>query len=106
MANKMKIRKGDSVRVISGKDKGKTGKVIRVLPKLGRIVVENVNLHTKFEKAKQAGQPGQKIVTAYPFAVSKVMLIDASSGSPTRVGYKILDNGTKQRTARASGKAV
>jgi large subunit ribosomal protein L24 len=106
MINKLKIRKGDTVKVISGKDKGKTGKVIRVVPKTSRVVVENVNLHTKFAKAKQAGQPGQKVVSAYPFHISKVMLVDSNSGETTRVGYKILDNGTKQRTGKSSGKAV
>jgi len=103
--NKLKIKKGDTVKVISGKDKGKTGKVLRVLPTVSKIVVENVNVHTKFEKGRRTGQPGQKITAAGPFPVSKVMLVDGS-GSPTRVGYQILDNGTKQRIGRASGKAV
>lgn len=102
----MKIRKGDSVKVISGKDKGKTGKVLRVLPAMGKIVVENVNMHTRFQRAKQANQPGQKVVFAAPFPVSKVMLIDATSGQPTRVGFNYLENGTKQRIGRSSGKAV
>lgn len=102
----MKIKKGDTVKILSGKDKGKTGKVIRVLPKIGKVVIENVNLHTKFEKSKTTGQPGQKIVLPSPMSVSKVMLVDSNSGNPTRVGYKMLENGTKQRIAKASGKAV
>lgn len=106
MANHLKIRKGDTVKVLSGKDKGKTGKVLRVFPKNSRVMVENVNLHTKFEKAKQAGKPGQKIVFSSPMPVSKVMLIDSNSGNPTRVGYKFLENGSKQRTGKNSGKAV
>ena len=103
--NKLKIKKGDTVKVISGKDKGKTGKVLRVIPGISKIVIENVNLHTKFEKSKRAGQPGQKITTASPFAVSKVMLLD-SAGMPTRVGYEFLENGTKQRIGKSNGKAV
>lgn len=102
----MKIRTGDTVKVISGKDKGKTGKVLRVLPSLARVVVENVNIHTKYEKSRGPRQrTSQKITTASPLPVSKVMLVD-SSGKPTRVGYQILDNGTKQRIGKASGKAV
>jgi large subunit ribosomal protein L24 len=105
MNNRLKIKKGDTVKVISGKDKGKTGKVLRVIPAMSKIVVENVNIHTKFEKGRRAGQPGQKISSASPFPVSKVMLID-SSGNPTRVGYQFLENGTKQRIGKASGKGV
>ncbi len=103
---KLKIKKGDTVRVISGKDKGKTGKVLEVLPLRNRVVVENVNLHTKFEKSRKAGQPGQKIVTASPFHASNVMLVDSNSGKPTRVGFKFLENGNKQRIGKESGKAV
>jgi len=104
--NKMKIKKGDTVKVISGKDKGKTGKVMRVLPKISRVVVENVNMHTKFEKSKQAGQPGKRITFSGSMAVSKVQLIDSNSGNPSRVGYTFLENGNKQRVAKKSNKAV
>lgn len=103
---KIKIRKGDTVKVISGKDKGKTGKVLKVLPKFGKVVVENINIHTKFERSRRPGQPGQKISAAAPMTVSKVMLIDSTSGKPTRVGYQILEDGTKQRIGRKSGKAI
>ena len=54
--NKLRIKKGDTVKVLSGKDKGKTGKVISVMPKSAKVVVENVNMHTRFEKAKKANQ--------------------------------------------------
>ncbi len=103
---KFKIKKGDTVKVISGKDKGKTGKVLSVLPKAARLVVENINLHTKFEKSRQAGQPGKKVVFPAGLPISKVMLVDSNSGQTTRVGYKYLENGNKQRVAKASGKAV
>jgi large subunit ribosomal protein L24 len=104
--NKLKIKKGDTVKVISGKDKGKTGKVIKVIPKISKLVVENINVHTKFEKAKQAGQPGKKVTFPGAMAISKVMLVDPNSGNPSRVKYTILENGSKQRVAKASGKAV
>ena len=103
---KLKIRKGDTVKVLSGKDKGQTGKVIRVYPSARKVVVENVNMHTKFKKSRQAGQPGTQITLASPLPVSKVMLVDSNSGKTTRIGYLALDNGTKQRIGRSSGKAV
>lgn len=103
---KMKIKKGDSVKILSGKDKGKTGTVLRAIPATGKVVVENVNVHTKFEKGKTNRQVGGKITFPGALSVSKVMLIDSNTGNPTRVGYKTLENGTKQRIGRKSGKAV
>ncbi len=106
MMNKMKIKKGDTVKVLSGKDKGRTGKILSVVVDRGLVVVEGVNIHTRFQKSKKAGQPGTRITLPSPFSVSKVQLIDGTTGLPTRVAYKILDNGTKQRIAKKSGKAV
>ena len=103
---RLKIKTGDTVKVLSGKDKGKTGKVIKVLPKIAKLVVENVNSHTRFERAKKAGDSGKKVTFFAPLPVSKVMLLDPNSGSPTRVGFTFLDNGIKQRTAKISGKTV
>lgn len=104
--NKLKIKKGDTVRILSGKDKGKSGKVIRVIPSISKLVVESINLHTKFERSKTAGQPGKKIEFPGALAISKVMLLDGASGQPTRVGYNFLENGKKQRISKKSGKAV
>lgn len=103
---KLRIKKGDTVKVLSGKDKGKTGKVMRVFPKDNLVVVENVNMHTRFEKSKKANQPGQKVSFTSPLPVSKVQLVDSNSGKPSRTGFNLLDNGSKQRIARKSGKAV
>jgi large subunit ribosomal protein L24 len=103
---KLKIKTGDTVQVISGKDKGKTGKVLRVFPDARRIMIENINIHTKFQKSRRAGQPGTKISLPSPFPISKVMLIDNTSGKPTRVSFQFLDNGTKQRIGSKSRKAV
>jgi large subunit ribosomal protein L24 len=103
---KMKVKKGDTIKVISGKDKGKTGKILQILPKSRKIVVENINLHTRFEKSRKMGQSGKKIVFSAPLAISKVMLVDSNSGLPTRIGYIFLEDGTKQRIGKSSGKAV
>jgi large subunit ribosomal protein L24 len=105
---KLKIKKGDNVKVLSGKDKGKTGKVLRVFASTGKVVVENVNMHSKFDKPKGTRRQvtTQKISFASPMHISKVMLIDSNSGSPSRIGYQILENGTKQRVAKKSGKAI
>lgn len=104
--NKYKIKKGDIVRILSGKDKGKSGKIIRVIPSIGKAVVESVNIHTKFEKSRKAGQPGKKVEFPGALPVSKLMLIDSASGQPTRTGYNFLENGKKQRISKKSGKAV
>ena len=104
--NKLRIKKGDTVKVLSGKDRGRTGKVLSVLPKAGKLVVENINSHTRFERSKQAGHPGKKIEFFSPMSVAKVMLVDPNSGEATRVGYKFLENGSKQRIGKSSGKAV
>jgi large subunit ribosomal protein L24 len=104
--NKLKIKKGDTVKILSGKDKGKTGKVLKAIPVDLKVVVENVNLRTKFKKSAKANEPGVKISFEAPLHSSKVMLVDSSSGKPTRVGFSTLENGTKQRISKKSGKAV
>ena len=104
--NKLRIKKGDTVKVLSGKDKGKTGKVLQVLPKLSKVVVENINTHTRFERSRNTGEASKKIEFFAPLPVSKVMLIDNNSGNPSRVGFKFLENGSKQRIGKDSGKAV
>jgi len=103
---KLKIKKGDNVKVLSGKDKGKTGKVLQVLPSWGKVVVENVNMHTRFEKSRKAGQPGKKVTFSSPMPISKLQLLDPHSGKPSRVGFKTLETGVKQRIAKVSDKAV
>lgn len=103
---RLKIKTGDTVKILSGKDKGKTGKVIKVMPKIGKLVVENVNLHTKFERSKKAGEKGKKVTFFGGLPVSKVMLIDPNSGNPSRVNFTFLENGNKQRIGKDSGKAV
>ena len=83
--NNLKIKKGDTVKVISGKDKGKTGKILKVLPKAGKVVVEKANLHTRFESARRAGEKGKKVEFSAPQFASKVMLVALNAGCATRV---------------------
>lgn len=85
----MKIQKGDIVLIISGKDRGRKGKVIETLPKDGRIAVEGVNIRKKSVRPKKSGEKGQIIQTPAPLHVSNAKLICSKCGQPTRVGYKI-----------------
>jgi large subunit ribosomal protein L24 len=100
----MKIHKGDHVIVISGKDKGKEGEVIRALPKDDKVVVTGVNTATKHQKAQRQNQQAGIIDVDMPVHVSNVMLVH--KGKPTRVGYKIQDDGTKVRVAKSSGEVI
>jgi len=97
----MKIRKGDQVKVISGKDKGKTGKVSRAFPSLSRVLIDDINVSKRHQKPRKENQKGQVIDKAMPIHVSNVMLIDPKEGKVTRVGYKIVA-GKKVRVALKS----
>lgn len=99
----MKIRKGDNIIVISGKDKGKQGKVIKAFPMEQLIIVENINLKKKHQKPKTSGKKGEKIETPRPMSVSSVMLICKNCGKPIRVGCKILENNKKIRICKKCG---
>lgn len=88
----MKIRKGDQVRVLAGKDRGKTGAVLKVFPKGERISVEGLNLYKKRVKPKRQGQKGETISVSRPFSVSRVMLVCVSCKRPTRAGYRVEKN--------------
>jgi len=105
----MKIKSGDKVKVLSGKDRGKTGKVVQVFSDRsgGRpmVVVEGVNVLKKNIKSRDKSQKGQIIELPAPIDVSKVMLIDPKSGQPTRVGYK-LEGTAKKRIAKKSGEII
>lgn len=101
----LKIRKDDEVIVITGKDKGKTGKVLRVLPKEERVVVQGINVATKHKKPSRLSAGGIEKVEL-PIHVSNVALKDPKSGKPTRFGTKVLGDGKKIRIARKSGEAI
>jgi large subunit ribosomal protein L24 len=98
----MKIKKGDIVMVISGKDRGKTGKVTQILPQYNSLVVEGLNVRVRHIKSQRRQEKGQRIEFNAPLNVSKVMLLDPKTNQPTRVGYKILENGDKVRVAKKS----
>jgi large subunit ribosomal protein L24 len=101
-----RIRSGDSVVVLTGKDRGKTGKVRTVLPKEGRVIVEGVNIVKRHTKARGPGQPGGIIEKEASLHISNVAIADPSTGKPTRVGFRVEADGTKVRIARASGQVI
>ena len=105
MAKKFKIKKGDQVVVITGREKGKTGEVIEVQPSADRVLVQGVNMVNKHVRASQAGPGGIEQKEA-PLHISNVAHIDPDGGKPTRVGYEIDKDGNKTRIARRSGKAI
>ncbi|MCI5642755.1 MAG: 50S ribosomal protein L24 [Peptoniphilus sp.] len=101
----MRIKKDDIVKVIAGKDKGKTGKVLRTIPKKDLVVVEKVNIVTKHIKPRGPQNPGGIEKMEAPIHVSNVMYFDSASGKATRIGYKIED-GKKVRIAKSSGNVI
>ena len=100
MSNRLKIKKGDQVIVISGNDKGKKGKVIASFPKEGKIIVEGVNMVKKHKKPRQQGDPAGIIQQEAPIYAHKVMHICGKCKKPTRVGYDILASGDKVRVCK------
>jgi len=111
---KIKIRKGDAVVVITGKDAGKRGTVDRVLPEERRVIVQKVNMvkrHTKPRPApRRSGSqqviPGGVIEREAPLSISNVQLVCPSCGKPSRIGYRTTDDGTKVRVCRSCGKDI
>jgi len=101
----MKIHKGDTVQIMIGKDKGKTGSVIKVFPSKNMVVVENMNQYKKHIKSRQQGQKSEIVTISKPLNVSKVSLIDPKKKKPTRTGYKIV-KGVKERISRMSKEKV
>jgi large subunit ribosomal protein L24 len=104
----MKIKKGDTVLVVAGKDKGAKGKVIQAYPKTDRVLVEGVNRikkHTRISQTQRGAQSGGIVTQEASIHVSNVMLVD-SDGKPTRVGYKFDDEGRKVRISRRTGKEI
>ena len=101
----MHVKKGDKVKVITGKDKGKEGVILAAFPKQDRVLVEGVNIVKKHVKPNQLNPQGGIVSQEAEIHVSNVMLIDPKSGEPTRVGYEIKD-GTKVRVAKKSGVVI
>jgi large subunit ribosomal protein L24 len=105
MAAKFKIKKGDRVVVIAGRDKGRSGDVLRVLRDQDRVVVQGINMIKRHTK-QSPGQTGGIVDKEGSIHVSNVAIADPKGGAATRVGYKFLDDGRKVRIARASGEVI
>lgn len=101
----MKIRKGDNVKMLSGKDRGKTGKVSRVLPAAGKAVVEGTNLVKKHIRPRKQGEKGQRVSVPAMIDTSNLMLICPKCSKPTRVGYKVKDK-NKFRVCKKCGSEI
>lgn len=101
----MNIKKGDTVLIKKGKDKGKSGKVIKVLPKEDKVVVEGLNLVKKIQKARKAGEKGQIISVPRPIFRANVMLICPNCKRPTRISY-VKDNDAKYRICKKCGSKI
>jgi large subunit ribosomal protein L24 len=102
----MKVKKGDTVEIIAGKDKGARGKVITAMPRLDKILVEGVNRvkkHTRIRTTQRGAKTGGIVTQEAPIHVSNVKVVDPD-GKPTRIGYRIDESGNKVRVARSTGK--
>lgn len=102
---KLHVKKGDTVEIISGKDKTRRGKVLTALPKKGKVIVEGINLQTKHQKARGANQQGGIIHQEGPIFSSKVMLVCKKCNKATRIGHTVLDDGTKVRICKICSEA-
>jgi large subunit ribosomal protein L24 len=104
----MKVKKGDMVLVIAGKDKGARGRVLSALPRADKVIVEGVNRvkkHTRIRTTQRGAKTGGIVTQEAPIHISNVQIVD-DQGNPTRIGYRIDDNGQKVRIARTTGKEL
>ena len=102
----MKIKRNDKVKVIAGKDKGKSGKVLKLLPENSKVIVERINIVKKHIKSNKQGGKGQKISVAAPFDISNVALVCPKCEKQTRVEYLVLKNKDKHRTCKKCKEAI
>ena len=103
---KMNVTKGDTVRVMRGDDKGKEGKVLRIFPKTGRVLVEGINIVKKHRKARSADDQSGIFDQPAPVHSSNLMLVDSKTGEPTRTKARIDSDGTKERVGVRSGEPI
>lgn len=101
----MKIKKGDEILIIAGKEKGKRGKILHALPKVEKVIVEGLHLIKKHRRPKRSGEKGESVLIPQPIPVSKVELICPKCGQPTRVGYKLVDD-NKYRVCKKCGSEI
>lgn len=102
----MKIKKDDLVQVISGKDKGKRGKILKVIPKENKVVIQGINIVKRHQRPIPQLREGGIIEREAPIYVSKVMLVCPSCDKPTRIGAKYLEDGTKVRVCKKCGEVI
>jgi large subunit ribosomal protein L24 len=102
----MRIRKGDNVRVISGNDRGKEGKILKVFPDKNRVIVEKVNLMKRHTKASKDVPQGGIIEKEGPINASNLMLVCPNTGKPTRIGKDVLSDGSRARVSKKSGEML
>lgn len=103
---KIRLKKGDTVQVLAGKYKGQTGAILATHPSENKVTVEGVNIVKKHVKPNQAYPQGGIIPITKPIWVSKVAVVDPTTKKPTRIGYKLNEDGTKARVYKASGKEI
>lgn len=103
---KFHIKKGDTVKVLAGESKGKTGRVIRILPKANRAVVEGVNMVYKHQKPNAANPQGGRLQMEAPLHISNLMLIDPKTGEATRIGRRADENGKLVRYSKKTGEVI
>ncbi len=103
MNNKVHVKTNDTVVILSGKDKGKKGKVLEVSPTEGKVIVEGLNMVTKHVKPRRMGESGGIVKAEAPLYASKVQLVCPKCDNPTRLAHKILENGTKERVCKKCG---
>ena len=102
----MKVRKGDRVRIMSGKDAGRESVVSAAFPATGKVTVEGYNIAKRHTKPISAEEPGGVLDKEMPLDASNVMVLSPSDGKPTRVGYKVLDDGSKVRVCKRTGEEI
>jgi large subunit ribosomal protein L24 len=102
---KLKVKKGDKVVVLAGRDKGKSGEIVKVFPDQNRAIVQGVNIVRRHQK-QSASQEGGIVSKEATIHISNLAIEDPKDGSPTRIGYKILDDGRKVRFAKRSGELI
>ena len=104
--NKVHVKTGDTVVVLSGKDKGKQGKVLQVSPKEGKVIVEGLNIATKHVKPRRQGEQGGIVEAEAAMYACKVQLVCPKCSKPTRIAHKILDDGSKVRVCKSCGEEI
>lgn len=101
--NKLHVKTGDTVVVLSGKDRGKQGKVLEVSPKERKVIVEGINMVTKHVKPRKMGEQGGIVKAEGAMYASKVQIVCPKCGKPTRIGHKVLEDGKKVRVCKKTG---